>query len=187
MSRVLSVHQPHAAEISDDAKRLENRGQMTRYRGELWIHASKTKERLGDLSPDEISRSESGTMPETRKGAAMTKDKKAGPEPTQKNRGQEPGEAQADLGGGKKGNVKPPITPEMTALMERKFELIDQLEPAINLARGEVKEANKTLENKKDVLKKLVGADDDAHKAIPLIRKGKYTPSKETAPLPGLS
>jgi hypothetical protein len=46
---ILTVRQPWATAIFEAAKDVENRSWTTDYRGRLWIHASKTFDRLADV------------------------------------------------------------------------------------------------------------------------------------------
>jgi hypothetical protein len=52
-AKALTIQQPHAWEMTDRGKRLENRTWFTSYRGELWIHAGKSRERA-DRFPDGV-------------------------------------------------------------------------------------------------------------------------------------
>lgn len=53
-AKAITVQQPHAREMTDEGKRLENRTWYTHHRGELWIHAGKSRER-GDQFPEGVA------------------------------------------------------------------------------------------------------------------------------------
>ena len=46
--KVLSIKEPFASLIKDGKKTIETRSWKTNYRGEIFIHASKTKQKLDD-------------------------------------------------------------------------------------------------------------------------------------------